>query len=54
MAKYDGWAFRNKENFFIIWTLRRTQREARETVSNWRDWQRLGFKLVKVKLVEVE
>ena len=54
MAKYDGWIFKSKRGLLIIWTFCRTKREARRRVSDWGAWQKLGFKLVKVKFMEVK
>ena len=54
MAKYDGWIFKNKWGSLIIWTLRCTRKETRQAVSDWKAWERLGHKTIKVKLVEVK
>ena len=52
--KYDGWVVKNKWGSLLFWTFKETQKETQDGVSDWEQWKKLGFKLVKVKFVEVE
>lgn len=60
MEKYDGWVIKTiwqKKPRLLIWTCAKTRKEVME---NWGeiDWKgykgKIDFKIVKVKLVEVE
>ena len=57
---YDGWVIKScwgRKHSFLIWTFEQTRTEA---IAHWggNDWKKQrksgDFKLVKVKLVEVE
>ena len=52
--KYHGWVIKNKWGSFLMQTFGDTRKECRKKVDDWRGWERLGHKPVKVKLVEVE
>jgi len=54
MDKYDGWVFKNKWGSLLMWTFGSTKRECRKKVSDWKQWERVGHKPVKVKLMEVK
>jgi len=63
MAKYDGWvikSFSARNPWLLMWTLERTRKQVIEFFEKewvgekWKDYRKAGYKLVKVKLVEVK
>ena len=63
MAKYDGWTIKScisRNPFLLAWHFREKRTDVikefnKITGGSWRKWRQRGdFKLVKVKLVEVE
>ena len=53
MEKYDGWIIKDKRGSFLLWTLGRTKSEVTGN-RNLKVWKKMGHKIVKVKLMEVE
>ena len=54
MEKYDGWIVKNKWGSLLMWTIGGTKREVKYNIDHC-DWKlQKTFKIIKVKLVEVE
>ena len=67
MAKYDGWILKPPKGYLHELKFRRTRKEVMQaieeqilslpsnlrTLNSWRKYRRKGWKIVKVKLVEV-
>ncbi len=54
MGKYDAWIVRNRCGSLLLWTIGGTRREVKYNINHC-DWKlQKTFKIVKVKLVEVE
>ena len=60
MKKYDGWAIKNRGGDLITWTFQETRKTMIHRFECLHDdhWETLkkkyGFKIVRIKLVEVE
>ena len=55
--KYDGWIVKNKWGSLLKWTFADTRRETIAKTNRGMGWdyfKRIGCKIVKVRLVEVE
>ncbi len=57
MDRYDGWIARHKSGRILAWSFGLTRTDVihrRIGLNLWQAWKRKGYKLVKVKLIEVE
>ena len=52
--KYDGWIVKNKWGSLLMWTIGGTRSEVKYNINHC-DWKlQKAFKIIKVKLMEVE
>jgi len=56
MSKYDGWILKSKQGALCLYFLGRRKRDVIRKVGErrWEAWESQGYKIIKVKLVEVE
>lgn len=56
MAEHNGWVMKNKWGSLLIWTAGYLKRDVIEKIGKeqYREWKRLGHKIVKAKLTEVK
>jgi len=54
--KYDGWAIKTQEGNILLWSVSDTRTEIVQKKAGMRYWRarkKRGWKIVKIKLVEV-
>lgn len=58
-VKYDGWVLKGLRDFLFVMTFRWTRKDLIESCEknmclSWKGLRKLGYKAVKVRVVEVE
>lgn len=51
---YDGWVIKNNYGSLLARTFALLKKDIKRGFPRWREWEKDGHKIVKVKLVEVK